>query len=240
LAGPRLDAERSGRVAHFGRYLRGAVAVQIVRRLLKFWLEARGGVAGEHLFVKTISRFVQNEIFLGLDRDMIATVSREVVAATDSAYRPISPSTRTAVLKRYPRGIHCYLCQRELSATAGENDDAFLTLEHVWPSSMGGDSVVENLLPACVTCQAAKADAVSWEWFSAHNFVLKPKPSPQELGTVPRAAKIARHYMHAIDLSLERRLSLRDSLEYLGPYSLSVRAGHEFPVTFFDLLTTEP
>ena len=36
-----------------------------------------------------------------------------------------------------------------------DNDNAF-TCEHIWPRSYGGDSIEENLLPSCKSCNSNK------------------------------------------------------------------------------------
>lgn len=38
--------------------------------------------------------------------------------------------------------------------------------DHVVPVSKGGPHIIENILPACVSCNASKADTDAHEWFS--------------------------------------------------------------------------
>lgn len=54
----------------------------------------------------------------------------------------------------------CYLCDSVLNMNGNEGRP--FSVEHVWPQSMGGDSRLENLLPACTDCNSKRQHQVSW------------------------------------------------------------------------------
>jgi hypothetical protein len=59
-------------------------------------------------------------------------------------------------------GQHCYLCGTELASRKGQRNSA--TLDHIWPLSLAGESLEDNLLAACADCNQKKAHAVTWAW----------------------------------------------------------------------------
>jgi hypothetical protein len=163
-------------------------------------------------------------------------IARLVVNALACSYRGVTQATRRRLLNGSTT-VTCYLCGVPLDATVLDQQDArFLTFEHLWPKSAGGDNIDENLLPACRFCQEAKADALSWEWLNVHNLILATRPSPVAYRAVTRGAKVARRYLHVMELCEENRLSLKEGFVRAGPWQTqltSARTGS--PVTFFDL-----
>jgi hypothetical protein len=103
---------------------------------------------------------------------------------------------------------------------------------------MGGDSVEENLLPACKRCQNVTKDAMSWEWLNIHNIVLPASPSVDALDSVSQRVRYARHYFEALRSTETQHLSLKEAFLRLGAMKspiTHVRTG--LPLTFFDLQT---
>ena len=87
-----------------------------------------------------------------------------------------------------------------------------MQLEHIWPQSFGGDSIAENLLPACPACNNAKSDMLLWQNAHIHSFTLKPEPSPQEL---------AQHRRNIFEYASTHRTTLKDAALIIGSVDLS-------------------
>jgi hypothetical protein len=220
----------------FSFYLRGTMAITALRRLLRFWADVAPDI-GESMRVKTVSKFVNEEVFPGIERAVSARLARLVIDAVSKSNRPITPATRRKVLAENT-SQRCYLCSFVLSTTAKEEAADYLTLEHLWPASAGGDSVPENLLPACKRCQNDKADAISWEWFNVHNLVLPSQPSQGAFKSVPRSARIARHYFGVMELCERENHSLKTGFIRLGAMQANLSCSSTgLPITFFDLCT---
>ncbi|MEX3990829.1 HNH endonuclease [Paraburkholderia sp. EG286A] len=229
--------EHMGNDVNYAYYVKGAIAINILRRLLRFWEAERVLSADESTYVRKVSAFVRQEVFPGLDASFVSRLARSVIEAQAASFRPINPQVREAVVGER-RMLRCYLCNCDLDPAAEEGDPAFLTLEHLWPTSIGGNSVEENLLPACARCQDTTKDTASWEWFNIHNLVLPSVPSRGALNSVPRRAKFARHYMEAIKLADENNLTLKEALTRLGPINSTItHVNTGSPITFFDLKT---
>lgn len=230
--------ESIGGTATFSEYIRGAAAVHATRRLLRFWQDERPHILSESQHVRRVSAFVRQEVFPAIGDEPSRRIARSVVEAEQACNRSIGSSCKMAVLKE--RQHHkCYLCGGDLDAKAAEGTDKFLTLEHVWPTSMGGDSIEANLLPACRPCQHHTQDTLSWEWPNLHNFVLPANPSERALEAIPRKVKYARHYLEALRIAARERLSLKQAFLRLGPITTPVSyVSTGLPLTFFDLKTT--
>lgn len=221
---------------HFPAYLKGAVTVHAMLRLFYFWKDEKVNIAAESTNVKKMSSFISAEMFPSLSRDLVTRLARLVISAVDSSDRPIKPSTRKTVLLS-AKDSRCYICSQDLDPRANEKDDTFLTLEHIWPSSLGGDSTEENLLPACKYCQSAKAAAISWEWLDVQNWVISSSPSDDALKSIPKRVRIARHYLRVIQHCEEEKLSLKAGFLAIGPFAKLTYRNTTRPITFFDLQT---
>lgn len=69
----------------------------------------------------------------------------------------IRPSTRQAIYHR--DGFCCAYCG------AAAEDGIMLTLDHVLACELGGDNAPTNLVTACLSCNSAKQDKTTREWF---------------------------------------------------------------------------
>lgn len=222
----------------FGDYLRGAAAIHVMRRLLRFWEAERPITSQESQYVKKVASYIRDEVLSGLGDEYTFRLARAVISAEKSCNQNISPSVRSRVVGGR-HNIHCYLCSAELRPSATQGQPGFLTLEHLWPQSVGGDSIEENLLPACARCQNITKDTLSWEWFSIHNVVLPANPSKSAIASVTRKGHFARHFLEAMRVANENHLSLKEAFIAVGPMKQPVGSAYTGgPTTFFDLETT--
>jgi hypothetical protein len=218
-------------------YIKGATAVHATRRALRFWESEREHLPDESQHVRKVAMFVRREIFPSIGEQLSQRTARAVIAAERQSHRPISPNCRASVIQKNRRP-ECYLCGLSLDRMAVAGASNALTLEHLWPASMGGDSVEENLLPACNRCQNLTKDAVSWEWLNIHNLVLPVYPSAHALESVSQRVRYAKHYFDALKSIETGQMTLKEAFLRLGPMKspmTHIRTG--LPVTFFDLQT---
>lgn len=68
------------------------------------------------------------------------------------------PSTRQAIYDR--DGFCCAYCG------AAAEEGAALTLDHVLAVELGGTNAPTNLVTACLSCNSAKQDKTTREWFA--------------------------------------------------------------------------
>jgi hypothetical protein len=221
---------------HFAGFFRGATAIQSVRRLLAFCKESLE-MAGSGMHVRLIADFASEEVFPGLDRDNLGRLGR----LASAAYRASDTSATKATKSRLLRGlvaIRCYLCGLVLDEAACDGELGFVSLDHIWPASLGGESTDANLLPACLKCQVKKADGLSWEWLNLYNLSWPSMPSPAHRDRVELQVKIARHFHHATEFASAEQRTLKWALAELGPIASPTRFEPTgWPATFFDLHT---
>lgn len=223
----------------FGNYFRGAATIHVMRRLLRYWEDARLQIGQESQNVSAVSRFIREDGLPGLSDSDTFKLARAVIEAERSSCQPITKTTRAKIINGRKQ-LSCYLCNAALSPASTEGEPDFLTLEHLWPQSIGGDSIENNLLPACTRCQVTTKDTISWEWLNIHNIVLPPKPSNEAIASVTRKGHFANYYFNAMRLADRKNISLKAAVVELGPMKKPIES--EFtgnPITFFDLLSTE-
>ena len=218
-------------------YVKGAAAIHATRRLLRHWSDERASVAEESLHVRKVAIFVRTEVFPSVGEEVSRKIARAVIEAERASRQSVSRSCRTAVLRESKQHF-CYLCGYRLDAAAAAGSSNHLSLEHLWPMALGGDSIEENLLPACDRCQIDTQDTVSWEWPNIHNLVLPPAPSADAMNSVDRGVRYARHYLLALRSCEGESLSLKQAFIRIGPMKNPIsHSPTGLPVTFFDLRT---
>lgn len=222
----------------FAHYIKGATSIYVMRRLLRFWKQEHILTANESQYVRQVSSFIKQEVFPSLDNTLVSKLSRAVIQADQVSKKDISPSVKKFVIRERTK-LTCYLCGCHLDQKAKSNDDAYLTIEHLWPTSIGGDSIEGNLLPACLECQEVTKNTASWEWLNAHNFVFSISPSKDELDWKRnRRIFFAKHYYEATKLANSNNLSLKEAFLKIGPIKRPLTHNYtSLPVTFFDLKT---
>jgi hypothetical protein len=141
--------------------------------------------------------------------------SRAILAARESIKNSTKSSLRTWAMNTHP---HCYMCGTSLSFDT-PNPISGYTCEHVWPRAYGGDSITENLLPACASCNSAKkAHFATWTMPPVQSLVLGLSPAASRLQEIDGSYKFALHYRAAQRLALEQHLTLKQAFLRLGPW----------------------
>lgn len=153
------------------------------------------------------------------------SIANRLIALTWSAqkasHKPIPMSVRKAVIDNRAL-VTCYICGTTLSPNS-TTDDSKVQYEHIWPSSYGGDSIEENLLPSCFSCNQQKGDLILWQTAHITSFCLKPDPSEEEMKDVRRREKIAVYLRKLATHASAKNITLKRSAKELGPAELSLQ-----------------
>lgn len=168
---------------------------------------------------KVISRYIEETLEINFfDQDRISSrLAALAISAVESSHKDIPNSVIKAVNGEKMR-LSCYICGNSLQK--GSTDPTLsLEYEHIWPSSYGGDSIAENILPACERCNKAKGDMIIWHTAHINAFCLKPNPSANEMTRVTRPLIVAAHMKRVFDYATSNKLSLKDSALRIGPIS---------------------
>lgn len=208
-----------GRTADLSQYFFGFACASIFTRLMR---KAERVLESERSApAKVVVQYVERSLEMGLgsERETAARMAALAIDAVHTSHRSIPPSVAQAVGGRRQR-LHCYLCGSLVRKDAADPGE-LLEYEHIWPSSYGGDSVEENLLPACSICNKAKDDMVLWHTAHISGFCLKPQPSPDEMTRVGRKHKIASYMRTVFDHAVAGKVSLKDAAIKLGPIDMA-------------------
>lgn len=85
---------------------------------------------------------------------------------TTSVYIPITLEEYNELFKSTDN--KCFYCKEDLNKTNKRK-----TLDHVIPLSRGGDHTIENLVPACISCNCRKGFKTLEEWKLTPNCPIK-------------------------------------------------------------------
>lgn len=209
-----------GRTDHFSEYFLGLSALNILARAVKKAEQVRT-IDNEALHHPRMVDFIQRA--LGVARhhesDVIDRLASGALKAAADSKRRIKDSVKNAVCKGR-KELSCYMCGGTLVRNSTEPGHQ-VEYEHLWPASFGGNSVEENLLPACTPCNREKGHMLLWHTAHISSFVLKPQPSEEELKSISRQEKIAKHMRSIYSKACNDGLSLKTAALALGPVSMT-------------------
>ena len=157
-------------------------------------------------------------------RDIEPQILNRLRDAVNAATGDISPKTLNDV-RHFARHSHnwCYLCQRKLqffsldSLPLGVDRESLFEAEHVWPQSYGGNSEIENLLPACHSCNRHKANYPNWAMVDIQSMIHGLDPSQEELRRIPGSRRFSLISRQACQLADRKSMTLKEAFQEIGP-----------------------
>jgi hypothetical protein len=119
------------------------------------------------------------------------------------------------------KGVYaCYACGKLLDPSVRDTlADNYLTYDHLWPHSLGGDSKAENLMVACRFCNVTKSDAVLWQWHLVQSLIPASALGETLLDAhcLTRHQKMALHSRAALSYARTFGTTLKDAYLAVGP-----------------------
>lgn len=209
---PILDL--GGRAEELSDYMLGVTTLNFLARLIKKALRVLA-MDDATLHHGAMTQYLLETVGLAQRRDDLHDrVARMALDAAKNSQRPVNNSSKKVVREgRFE--VPCYLCG---NMCAHDNADTqAIKYEHIWPSSYGGNSAPENLLPACELCNEQKKDMLLWHTGSLFSFVLKPEPSEEERKSIQRREKIARSIQDVLREAVSSECTLKEAALALGP-----------------------
>ncbi len=202
---PRL--ELCNRLSDFSEFFVGSLALNIHQRLVRLARLVREVEENRELQTRKIrERMVQDLGIMPLSftGDLGELADAVLTCAELAERRQISGSLQHEVLRQAP--AYCYSCGNAFEG------DFQLTCDHVWPASLGGDTIAANLLPACQFCNQAKQHSAVWQmsW-------LQPAVYPPAFDNVPREVKLGLHLRAAMQFAANNGATLKDAFLAIGP-----------------------
>jgi hypothetical protein len=130
---------------------------------------------------------------------------------------------------------HCYLCDTLLTA----HGKSTRTIEHIWPLSLGGETVEQNLALACNDCNSKRGHILTWAHGPVHSTYYtcssrNPKKPPGDLRLSLALARL----LHAAAPTRNRRtlLTLKEAIGTVRPAIPNLDVECDRPHVYFELL----
>ena len=67
--------------------------------------------------------------------------------------------------RRWRKSLHTFTC--ESCIYCGKSSES---IDHILPRSRGGQTVTENCVPACLSCNGKKSDTEAFDWYRQQHF----------------------------------------------------------------------
>lgn len=206
-------------------------AVQLTGRLViggKSIADQIGGreSLGEIEYCQLLRDFVRETTEIGAKvwKDVGKRLLNRCVEGVRACYENVTKPLDQQVRQQAGRKPRCFLCGEELiiarneqiAALSDENQKRVYEVEHVWPRSYGGNSILENLLPACHECNNRKGNYASWGMVDVQALILEPNPPPEQLQRISGQRRFALLSRSALELADQENLTLKEAFRQLG------------------------
>ena len=216
----------TARPKEFRRFFQEAIALNLTRRLILAAEFVRLNQCPEPTETHFIGLLDKPICKLGLmEKNQRGQISRLLKDALICSRHSISTRLRQGMLN-WSRGHHnfCYLCGKELNFNLTQNEnDSDITLDHLWPQAYGGDSIEENILPACRDCNSRKKrDYASWAGCNVHTLMVGVDPSEGAIMSIGLQFQYALYNRAATAYANRKKISLKESYITLGPWKSEI------------------
>jgi 5-methylcytosine-specific restriction endonuclease McrA len=212
----------TGRPLEFRLFIQKAIALNLTRRLILAGEEAKLQIEpSEPGFLQYLSPAIERWGLHNLN--IRGKLARLVATSVTASNHKTSDNLRDGLV-RWARNNHqsCYMCGNTLNFNLDKN--AFqlndITLDHLWPQAYGGDSIEENILPACRVCNTGKKqDYPSWVGCNIHTLMIGSQPSENALKSVGGHFKFALYNRAALHFANREKITLKNAYLRMGPWT---------------------
>lgn len=213
LAVMQVGARSEQHASYFFGFACASILTRLIKKTERVLEEGRPSPE------RIIARYVEDTLEVhSYSQERIANrLAALAVSAAESSHKNIPNSVIKAVNGEKLRHT-CYICGNLLQKES-EDPTTCLEYEHIWPSCYGGNSIAENILPACKRCNKAKGDMLLWHTAHIGAFCLKPNPSTEEMTRVTRSHIVAAHMKRIFNHATSNRVTLKESALRVGPIS---------------------
>lgn len=210
------------RARSFSHFFQGAVVLHSFARLMQAGKHFRSTSIDSPAEAATnIRRFATDR--LNIDRascpqfDQLAPLVLRA-AENSSDQNAATKKYRDEIVREFSGTLFCYSCGNDLDHRIADREQPdYMDIEHVWPHSLGGDTVLDNLLPVCIPCNSKRQHLASWEWALVQAPVLgslgKELLDSDQVG---KREKIALHARAALTYAKSRGCTLKVAYKSIG------------------------
>ncbi|MFK4583679.1 5-methylcytosine-specific restriction endonuclease McrA [Bradyrhizobium ottawaense] len=129
----------------------------------------------------------------------------------------------------------CYLCGIALTKAGPAHSRS--TVEHLWPLSLGGESIEENLIAACQDCNTKRENSITWAWGPVQSTDYRHDPTKSANVQLRISLAMAKLMSEASAQSTGRRSTLKQAALRISPLfpNFAIRDGrHRVYFELFD------
>lgn len=129
----------------------------------------------------------------------------------------------------------CYLCDTQLTK-AGKS---MRTIDHVWPISLGGETVEPNLVLACQDCNSKRGNMMTWAHGPVHStyYTRSSRNPTNPPGELRLSLALARLLLAAAPTRTRRSaLTLKEAIQVIRPALPELAFEADRPYVYFELL----
>lgn len=219
---------------------------EFIEQLIAVWLTGRSVAMGRSL--KTLHEDSYQQQLRSFFKEHLAVTKQDMrdlvrltATAVDAAEKNLSQGLKNQ-FKQWARNhqTRCYMCRTDLDFESVNAPNSF-TREHIWPQSYGGDSILENLLPACGKCNAErKSSFATWATTSIQSALLRMHPSDEDWKNLKGYHFFALHHYAGQRYAIENRLSLKEAFLRIGPWTFPPQILDGNDVVHFFNITNVP
>ena len=130
---------------------------------------------------------------------------------------------------------HCYLCDTQLT-TQGPSTR---TIEHIWPLSLGGETVEHNLALACSDCNSKRGNTMTWAHGPVHStyYTCSSNSTPNPPGDLRLSLALARLLQATAPTRTRKNpLTLKEAIRAVRPAIPNLDVEYDRPYVYFELL----
>jgi hypothetical protein len=209
----------TGRAPQLVDFYRQMAAVTLTGRIVAAGRSAyEKHPVGDPLFRTLYLEHLRDTI--GIPSAHLNELYRASVRAVQASLAPI-PASVAKQMKAWAILRHqtCYMCGTTLDFDVAAKINSY-TCEHIWPRHYGGDSIEENFLPACQSCNSKKKrDFATWVMPSVQTLLHGMNPEAQRLIEIDGTYKFSLHYRAAQSLAIQKRRSMKQAFLEIGPWT---------------------
>lgn len=163
----------------------------------------------------------------------------EVLTSAEQLDKPMGPGLKKAVKKAGPG--HCHSCGLQFDIVPQNGSHILVaTADHVWPRSLGGDTIEDNLISACDICNSKKGHIAAWQMAWIQPVVFSEFDEASSLKSFPRDLRIALHIRVAMAYAQANMCTLKNAFLTIGPREDPVRIDPDQGYDFFNLRVHDP
>lgn len=233
------DISFTGRSQQLSTFFKELTTVNLVGRIIAIGSHYEDKYGLDSPLFRTSLRKYLTE-YMEFKYSDVDELYRYCINAIRAANEEISSSLRKRITRWskecFPR---CYMCNAILHYNDENHVNAF-TIEHIWPRSYGGNSVEDNLLPACKSCNSSKKKHfATWAMPSIQSLIYVPETTHARLQEIEGSYKFALHHRHVQNYARIQKLNLKRSFIEVGPWSNTRIIDNDDICDFFNLANVE-